>query len=521
MAETAAVPDKPDTEIAVPGERGPKRRNKSRITCCVPMCTTPGYVTEDGHEVTFHKLPLKDKDRLRDWIAKIRRDLGPCFSVTEHTRICSRHFKKSDFRTTYKGKRYLNDNAVPSTFPWSKVTKERSSRCNPLQTCSTSTSVDPDQVADDTLADDSRPVGSIETGSTHIITQQLVCRISQLEAQLAQERERNNIITKERDHVRQLLSTERSQAAALTKADFNIEHFKKSDADVCFYTGFPTFTTFMCCFQFLNPEGNITVKGNGKQVNILKEKQLSYMNQFFLILVRLRLGLLEKDLAHRFKISQPSVHRYITSWVNFMYLRLGSINIWPGKEAIVQTMPMSMKDKFPNLEWIIDAFEIQMQRPASLMLQSQSYSSYKSRNTVKGLVACTPSGQIGFVSQLYTGNISDRELVRRSGFLKMPHNKGASWLVDKGFQIQDLADEFGVTVNMPAFVGKKGFLSTKEVFLTQSIASERIHIERAINKIKKFHIFDRPIAISTMGSINQMWTVCALLTLFQNPIISA
>ena len=35
----------------------------------------------------------------------------------------------------------------------------------------------------------------------------------------------------------------------------------------------------------------------------------------------------------------------------------------------------------------IDSFEMQTQRPTSLLLQSQSYSSCKTRNTVKGLVA--------------------------------------------------------------------------------------------------------------------------------------
>ena len=53
---------------------------------------------------------------------------------------------------------------------------------------------------------------------------------------------------------------------------------------------------------------------------------------------------------------------------------------------------------------------------------------------------------------------------------------------------------------------------------TQQIASERIHIERAINKVKDFHIFDRP---TIFGTVNQMRTVCRLLTPFQNLIISA
>ena len=54
---------------------------------------------------------------------------------------------------------------------------------------------------------------------------------------------------------------------------------------------------------------------------------------------------------------------------------------------------------------------------------------------------------------------------------------------------------------------------------TQSIVAERIHVERAINKNKSFHIFDQIIPLSLSGSIIQIWTVCALLTLFQEPII--
>ena len=63
-------------------------------------------------------------------------------------------------------------------------------------------------------------------------------------------------------------------------------------------------------------------------------------------------------------------------------------------------------------------------------------------------------------------------------------------------------------------------MSGEDVMITQGIAAERIHVERAISKIKSFHIFDQIIPLSLSGSINQIWTVCALLTLFQEPIIS-
>ena len=95
----------------------------------------------------------------------------------------------------------------------------------------------------------------------------------------------------------------------------------------------------------------------------------------------------------------------------------------------------------------------------------------------------------------------------------MPHNRGAVWLVDKGFQIQDLAEPSGVKVNMPAFDGKRKQMNADEVFRTQVIANVRIHLERAINKAKTFHIFDSPLKLSMYGSINQIWTVRVLLTL--------
>lgn len=468
---------------------------KSRTSCCVPTCNKPAYINTDEDKITFHSMP-RDKKMLDTWIVKIRRDIGTNFHITKHTRICSRHFLSADFRITPKGRRFLKENAVPSVFTWTKqkiVRKVRDMSCAvEIPPCDNDPK--PECNNDKVQEDD---------------------KLIQLEYELAKMSKLADLYKNERDHARTMLGKKgKSQT-------FSVEQFQNSDRDICFYTGFATYLAFTQCFKLLNPLNNIVyIDAKGRKWN-RKNKKLSLMNEFFMTLVRLRLGLFELDLAHRFNVSKGSVHRVCISWINFMYLRLGSINIWPSSDAIRTTMPENVKDKFPDLEWIIDAFEFQCERPSSLMLQSQSYSSYKSRNTLKGLVACTPSGQLGFVSQLYTGNLSDRELVIRSGFLRMPHRRGAVWLVDKGFQIQDLADPLGVKINMPAFVGSRSQMTADEVFKTQVIASERIHIERAINKVKFFHIFDSPTKISMFGSINQIWSVCSLLTLFQNPIISA
>ena len=63
-------------------------------------------------------------------------------------------------------------------------------------------------------------------------------------------------------------------------------------------------------------------------------------------------------------------------------------------------------------------------------------------------------------------------------------------------------------------------MSTGDVVKTQTIASLRVHVERAINKIKNYRIWDGVLPMNLFGIANQMWTVCAVLCNLQKPIIS-
>ena len=311
--------------------------------------------------------------------------------------------------------------------------------------------------------------------------------------------------------------------------EFCIENIE--DKDICFYTGFPNREVYKAVLTYLNagPDGeNLVYTRNDSRTDIEstplrkigRPRKLTPTNQFFLFLCRVRVGLFERDLAYRFNISVGTVSNIIVSWVNFLYLRLGSLSIWPSKEKIVETMPDSFKSKYKETRVIIDCTEIKVEMPSSLVLKSQTYSNYKSANTLKGLVGISPSGSLTFISQLYTGSVSDREITERCGILKMPFQAGDTVMADKGFDIQDLLDPISVKLNMPPFLHMQDQMPAQDVVQTQQIAAERIHVERAINKIKNFHIFDQIIPLSLAGSINQIWTVCGLLTLFQNPIIS-
>ena len=60
-------------------------------------------------------------------------------------------------------------------------------------------------------------------------------------------------------------------------------------------------------------------------------------------------------------------------------------------------------------------------------------------------------------------------------------------MADKGFNM--LASK-GVRVNVPPFMNDSGQFEEHELLETRRIASLRIHVERAIERINNYHIID-------------------------------
>ena len=107
-------------------------------------------------------------------------------------------------------------------------------------------------------------------------------------------------------------------------------------------------------------------------------------------------------------------------------------------------MPEASKEQYPNTRLIIDATEIGIERPSSLVSQSTTFSAYKNRNTVKVLIGIMPSGAIVFISPTYEGSISDKKNWLNSVKLEVDDEI----MADKGFGIQDLLAPLGVRLNI-------------------------------------------------------------------------
>ena len=278
-----------------------------------------------------------------------------------------------------------------------------------------------------------------------------------------------------------------------------------------------------------NSEDHDNYHGDENDGNEKKEKKhkLNLEDKFLLFMMRLKLGLTVIDLSFRFNIAESSVSTIITTWLNYLYIRMGQLKTWPHRNILIDNMPPDFKEKYPNNIVIIDCTEIKIEMPSSFVKQSQSYSSYKSTNTLKGLVGVDAKGGSVFIAQLYTGSISDKQIVTRSGFLNILKQKlsvgeilpNDSIMADKGFDIESELKEIGLQLNIPPFLGSKSQFEESDVLKTQSIAHHRIDVERAIGKVRRFGIFSKPLPISVLGSVNQLWAVCCMISNFMDPIL--
>ena len=234
--------------------------------------------------------------------------------------------------------------------------------------------------------------------------------------------------------------------------------------------------------------------------------------------MKLRLGLLNQDIADRFGVSEPAFSRMFIRWINVIYNDLKLLFPWPSKELIRRRMPLQFS-RFPSTRIIIDCTEIFVQRPSSLQSQSLTFSNYKQHNTFKVLVGISPGGALTFISDLWGGRVSDHHLTQHSGLLELLE-PGDNVMADRGFSIQDLLAPQQVTLTIPPFMENVSQLKPRDVTKTRQIAEARIHVERVIGRIKNYRILQGIMPITLADIVSHVFTVCAYLTNLSPPGIA-
>lgn len=245
-------------------------------------------------------------------------------------------------------------------------------------------------------------------------------------------------------------------------------------------------------------------------------KTLDSSNRLLLFLMKMKLGLSFGAIGCFFKVSSTTASTIFHEILVTLYAKTKSWIFWPSREAIKETMPSTFRN-YPTCRAIIDCTELPCDTPPTLEQRVQMYSSYKCGFTIKYLIGISPSGMITFISKGYGGKCTDGFIVNDSGFLGLVE-PGDQIMADKGFpQMKTALLERQCVLVMPPMAINPQF-SREEVLEGYSIASVRIHVERAIQRVKIFGIL-RHINVELFNYIDKVMFIACVLANNKEPIL--
>jgi len=285
---------------------------------------------------------------------------------------------------------------------------------------------------------------------------------------------------------------------------------KNDDNQTHFYTGLPSYNVFTLILTHLSPLVSIE-KSTGSGLTLADELLL-------VCLIKISRASTNQQIGYLFEIHETKVTKVFHKWIDVMFKGLQPLIVWPDKEMIITHMPSCFKPHYSKAVCIIDCSKVFIEWPTSLTARAQTYSNYKSHNTVKFLVAITPTGTVSFISKCWGGRVSDRHLTANSGFLN--HLKyGDLVLADRGFDISDDLAMVGASLAIPPFTKGKPQLSQQEVEFSRQLSSIRIHVERAIGRMKNYKILKTTLPIKLIkrdhdtefATIDKIVFICAAL----------
>ena len=468
--------------------------------CCVKGCKSRSDCNKD---LAFYHI-TKNSELRKKWLKGIKQ---PNLVVHDSTRICSAHFpnhrKTSD--TDIPSKKHTRPRPLPQQSVPRRVVRRLDRRAEEIEQLI--------QECESTLPVAKRPCLQDEPVFCPVPKLSDLCFQAIRNADIGMQ-----IELRRKQHEIESLRNE------LKSIKFCAERFTGNDAKIHFYTGFTSWELFMAFYEMLPGKDNLQyhayerVSFDGEKRG--RKRSLTPLNEFFATMIRLRLGLLEQDLAERFQVAISTMSNILITWITYLHRVLVEFNWWPSREKVQALMPPEFqeKDEFKRTRVVLDATEIFIEKLSDLQNQTVTWSNYKSHNTLKGLVGIAPFGGVTFVSPLYTGSISDKELTLESGLLDLVEGDD-NIMADRGFILEEEAMERNVTMTVPPFTRGKSQFASSELHQTKDIARLRIHVERAIERIKNYRILMGVLAASLIPLASMIFSVCAYMSNFNDPLL--
>ena len=248
------------------------------------------------------------------------------------------------------------------------------------------------------------------------------------------------------------------------------------------------------------------------------KRSLSVRAELVMVLMKLRLALSNEFLAMSFKISAGTCSVIFSTWIKLLSHVLKNLVYWPEKSVVQKLLPRQFAGSYQNLRCTIDCSETFIERPRDLKMQAVTWSDYKHHNTLKYLVAISPNGTISFISKCWGGRTSDRHIVQNSGFLDLIDPKDLV-MADRGFTIQEDLLYKQASLLIPPSSSGKTQMCRENVLKTKKVANARIHVERAINRLKWFKIVSSTLPLTMVHMFDDILVVCAALCNLLPPLV--
>ena len=192
---------------------------------------------------------------------------------------------------------------------------------------------------------------------------------------------------------------------------------------------------------------------------------------------------------------------------------MNKLIVWPEKMALRRSLPKCFKPTYTKCVCIIDCTEIFIERPRNLNTRAQTWSNYKNHNTIKYLVVCSPSGAVSFMSEGWSGRVSDKEITTKSGFLDYIE-QGGQVLADRGFTVEEELAACGGILVIHHFTHGKEQMRAAQVDESRHISNVRIHIERVIGRLRTYKKLNTSIPIKQADLLdNVMVSISGLINL--------
>ena len=220
-------------------------------------------------------------------------------------------------------------------------------------------------------------------------------------------------------------------------------------------TGFPTKEVFLIVVKYT---------GRFKQsINYFagwKVESISFEDQIFITLMKVRQNYTNLHLAQLFNCSVSTIANIVTTFIHVLHSILFNdlMTSILSRDKNKLSAPSSFSE-FGSCRVVIDCTDIEIATPGLMSQQNATYSNYRGMHSFKVIVGVAPNGVITYVSKLYPGSISDKAIVQQSGLLNHL-TAGDMVLADKGFVIQDLVPN-GVSVNIPPFLNNGTFTESE------------------------------------------------------------